>query len=263
MKLLALVLAIGFCLLAGAPLSAVIQPVERRAACCMAEEQAMQGRMSCHGPGGVQACSCKTHASSASAAVPSCGGACSMPVVLPGQQTGILLRIKRYAVRGYRRVTGKNILEHDTRREIYERIVALPGVDIRTLTRLTGLNENTLRYHLEKIEAGAKIRVTTTGGICHYFENHGKYSDDEQILFSRLFTSGSSRILHLVSTHPGLTRGELAGHLGVAGPTVTRSISHLIDDGLILSMREGRYTRYFPGWETKNAEMPHVYLSVE
>lgn len=259
MRLFAIILAIGFCLMAGAPLTMVIHPVERRAACCMAEEQSMPGRMSCHSPGGMQSCTCNPHTRSSSG----CAGSCSSVVALPGQQSGILLRIKYYATRGYRRITGSNILEHATRRQIYDRIVARPGMDFRTLAGYTGLNENTLRYHLEKIESGGKIRVTTTGGICHYFENHGKYSDEEQVLLSRLSASGSGRILHLVHRYPGITRGVLAGHLGIAGPTVTRSIGHLIDDGLILQVREGRYTRYYPGWKTGVDEILPIPLSAE
>lgn len=261
MKLVAIILAIGFCLLAGSPHVMIIHPVERRAACCMTDEQSIQGRTSCHGPGGMQACTCKNHPSSASSALSPCGGVCSPPLALPSQQTGFLLRLKRYAVGGYRRITGRNILDHNTRRVIYNLIVSLPGVNTRALTRLTGMNENTLRYHLEKLEAGAKIRVTTIGGICHFFENHGKYSYEEQVLLSRFLASGSSRILQIVSIHPGLTRGELAGHLGVAGPTVTRSVRHLIDDGLILTVRDGRYTRYYPGWAEKMTNQPLMSIS--
>ncbi|PKL59630.1 MAG: hypothetical protein CVV33_06850, partial [Methanomicrobiales archaeon HGW-Methanomicrobiales-4] len=157
-------------------------------------------------------------------------------------------RIRRYATHGYRRITEKNIFEHETRHEIYERIVALPGVDLRTLITLTGVNENTLRYHLDRIHTEGKIKVTTAGGISHYFENHGKYSYEEQILKARMFRYGSSRILHLVEDNPGLTRGELAEYLGIAGPSVTRSVSHLIEDGLIRRERDGRFSRYYPAW---------------
>ncbi|PKL60289.1 MAG: hypothetical protein CVV33_03445 [Methanomicrobiales archaeon HGW-Methanomicrobiales-4] len=249
MKLLAIVLAIGFCLMVGSPLAAGLQPDERRAACCTSEEQSTSGRMSCHGPGGMQTCTCQTRPSS-SPPNHSCGSACMQPVALPGQQNSILLRIKYYAVRGYRRISGRNVLDHVMRQKIYDQIITHPGVDLKTLISLSEINAHTLRYHLAKMESGSKIRVTTTGGVCHYFENHGKYSDDEQVLISRLFASGSSRILHLVSIYPGLTRGELAGHLGVAGPTVSRSISHLIDDKLIRPERDGRCTRYYPGWDT-------------
>jgi hypothetical protein len=248
MKLLALVLAIGFCLLAGVPLVTAPTPIERKGTCCMADTQG-KTRMSCQVGTGMPTCTCKTHTQAGSASYPACGGACSQVTAIPVQSTRLLDRIRRYALGGYRRVTGKNILEHETRRMIYDQIVELPGIDLKTLIRLTRVNENTLRYHLDRIHAGGKIRIATIGGISHYFENHGKYSEEEQILKARMFTSGSSRILHHVKAHPGLTRGELAEYLGIAGPTVTRSVSHLIEDGLIRLERDGRFSRYYPTWE--------------
>ena len=245
MKLLAVVLAIGFCFLAGVPLLATHSPMERKGTCCMADNQG--SRMSCHMSTGMQPCTCKPH-QPAGPAYPACGGVCTPITAMPVQSAGLLDRIKRYAAHGYRRVTNKNILEHETRRMIYEQIVGFPGIDLKTLIRMTEVNENTLRYHLEKIHTGGKIRVTTVGGISHYFENHGRYSEEEQILKARMFATGSGRILNLVGSHPGLTRGELAGHLGIAGPSVTRSVSHLVEDGLIRLERDGRNRRYYPAW---------------
>ncbi|MDD1730520.1 MAG: winged helix-turn-helix domain-containing protein, partial [Methanospirillum sp.] len=84
------------------------------------------------------------------------------------------------------------------------------------------------------------------GGVSHYFENHGRYSRQERILISRMLTAASSRILRIIMKEPGLTRGDLALHLGVAGPTVTRSVQSLIDEQLIQVKRDGRFTRYYP-----------------
>ena len=66
-----------------------------------------------------------------------------------------------------------------------------------------------------------------------------------------MFSASSCRILQMIEAQPGVSRGELADNLGIAGPTVTRTIGHLIDDGLIQPRREGKFTRYYPGWVTK------------
>lgn len=248
MKVLAVVLVIGFCLMAGAPLAGAFPQPERRTACCMNDESSLPGRACCQNPAGMQTCSCQTH-SFPSAPSHSCQGPCSKPAALFSQYSGILLRIRNYVVRGYRRISGKNVLDHEIRQEIYHQIITHPGIDTRSLVQHTGLNENTLRYHLDKMEYGSKIIVMVTGGVCHFFENHGRYSEDEQLLLSRLFASGSSRILSLISTYPGLTRKELSAHLNVSGPTVTRRINHLISDQLVIQVRDGRYTRYYPGWD--------------
>jgi len=183
------------------------------------------------------------------------------------QPSSLLDRLRRYAAHGYRRITTRNLLDHESRRLIYDEIVATPGVDLRKLIEITGMNENTLRYHLERLHDGGKIQTTTTGGVCHYFENHGKYSAEEQILMARMLNDASSRILQIILNHPGLSRGELAELLGVAGPTVTRSVQHLIDDRLIHIERDGRFTRYYPEESilkgiNQNLQLSHRYERV-
>lgn len=248
MKLLAGVMIIGFLMLA--VLAGISPfPMERKSACCTPDSS---GRPTCHmtmtSQGGIHTCSCKTAAASTAASTPtsSCNGACGSLMATVTQPSSLLDRLRRYAVSGYRRITNRNLLEHDSRRQIYDEIVASPGVDLRKLTDSTGMNESTLRYHLERLYDGGKIQTTTIGGVCHYFENHGKYSAEEQVLRSRMLTAASSRILMIIFRQPGLTRGELADLLGVAGPTVTRSVQNLTDDGLIRIEREGRFTRYYP-----------------
>ena len=249
MKLLAGVVVIGFLLLA--VLSGIPSlPMERKSSCCTTDSSS--GRLSCHmtmtSQGTIHTCSCKTNTAGSPAPMPagSCNGTCGSLMASMSQPSSLLDRLRRYAVSGYRRVTNRNLLEHEGRRQIYDEIVASPGVDIRRLTEITGMNENTLRYHLERLYDGGKIQASTIGGICHYFENHGKYSTGEQILIARMLTAASSRILRIILNQPGLTRGELADLLGVAGPTVTRSVQHLTDDGLIRVQRDGRFTRYYP-----------------
>lgn len=247
MKLLAGVMVIGFLMLA--VLAGISPfPMDRKSACCSPDN--LSGRPTCHmtmnSQGGIHTCSCKTTTSTATTPMSSCNRTCGSLMATVSQPSSLLDRLRRYAVGGYRRITNRNLLEHDSRRQIYDEIVASPGVDLRKLTNSTGMNESTLRYHLERLYDGGKIQTITIGGVCHYFENHGKYSTKEQVLRSRMLTAASSRILMIIFRQPGLTRGELADLLGVAGPTVTRSVQSLTDDGLIRIERDGRFTRYYP-----------------
>lgn len=248
MKLLTVVVVIGFCLFAVSPISLAESIQEKRASCCMGDGTS-PGRMGgCHMP--VQPChghACNCSPAPMSKGVPahsSCG--CASLVTNTAQPVSLFERLRRYATKGYRRITGKNLLEHETRRIVYETILASPGIDLKTLTQITGMNENTLRYHLERMQESSKIQVASIGGSAHFFENHGRYSKEEQTLIARMFTEGSGRILQTILRHPGISRGELAEMLGVAGPTVTRSMTRLIHEGLILQERDGRFVRYYP-----------------
>jgi hypothetical protein len=154
----------------------------------------------------------------------------------------------REHLRGYRRITAKNILDHKTRRSLYDLICSYPGIGLFGLVELTGKNENTIRYHLDRIAEEHVITIITVGKSFHFFENHKKYSNEEQQFLSRFSSGQSGRILQTIRDHPGITRRELATILRVASPTVTRTVQLLAREGYIRLEREGRYTRHFlPG----------------
>jgi hypothetical protein len=155
-------------------------------------------------------------------------------------------KIGRIRFRGYRRLSGKNILEHEKRLRIYSTILMNPGIDVPSLTSSTGINLHTLRYHISYLVRMGKIACIEQGGGHHFFENHGRYAhaDQQQILFHKYPTT--NRILSLVEENPGITRGEIADRLGLAGPSVTRWMQRLIAEGIIKELHEGRFVRYYP-----------------
>ncbi len=154
-------------------------------------------------------------------------------------------KVGRIRFHGYRRLTGKNILEQEKRLRIYSTILMNPGIDAPALVSLTGINLHTLRYHISYLVRMGKIACIEQGGAHHFFENHGRYAyaDQQQILFQKYPTSHN--IISLVAQNPGITRGEIADHLGLAGPSVTRWMQRLITEGMVTEVHEGRYVRYY------------------
>lgn len=155
-------------------------------------------------------------------------------------------KVGRIQFRGYRRLSGKNILEHEKRLKIYSAILMNPGIDVPALAASTGINLHTLRYHISYLVRMGKIACIEQGGGYHFFENHGRYAhaDQQQILFHNYPTT--NRILTLVEENPGVTRGEIADSLGLAGPSVTRWMQRLITEGMVTEVHEGRCVRYYP-----------------
>lgn len=155
-------------------------------------------------------------------------------------------KVGRIRFRGYRRLSGKNILEHEKRLKIYSTILMNPGINVPALASSTGINLHTLRYHISYLVRMGKIACIEQGGGHHFFENHGRYAhaDQQQILFNKYPTTNS--IITLVEENPGVTRGEIAQRLGLAGPSVTRWMQKLIAEGMITEVHEGRFVRYYP-----------------
>ena len=96
--------------------------------------------------------------------------------------------VRRVLLRGYRRLSGKNILDHEKRQLIYTTILLNPGIEIPALASLTGINLHTLRYHIAYLIRMKTIACIEQGGGYHFFENHGRYghADQQQILFQEI-----------------------------------------------------------------------------
>lgn len=146
---------------------------------------------------------------------------------------------------GYRRINRKNVLEHEARNRIFAAITDHPGIDLPALAGMTGINEHTLRYHLARIVASGRIACLDKPGITRYFLNQGTYRAEDQVLLHYLWGRTPREILLLLRRSPGMTRQEISDILGIAGPSVTRQMDHLIEDGIVENHAAGRSNHYY------------------
>jgi len=151
----------------------------------------------------------------------------------------------RAEFRGYRRITPQNVLDHPIRRKIYALICENPGIDLHNLARNSGCNENTIRYHVDRIAEEKWITIFYQGKSDHFFENHNTYSEDAQLFLARYASGLTGRILKVIRHSPGITRKDLADQLGIAGPTVTRAVQDLAHEGSIRLEKKGKFTRHY------------------
>jgi hypothetical protein len=156
-----------------------------------------------------------------------------------------LFPLNMLLVGGFRRISKKNVLDHDARQVIYQAIAATPGIDVKMLTDMTGINENTLRYHVDRLVATGKISCFSRPGVVRYFQNQGAYSQYEHIVFHYLWTDTPRGIIWLLFQVPGLTRQHIADTLAISGPSVTRQMNNLIADGVVENRFPGRSNHYY------------------
>jgi predicted transcriptional regulator len=162
-----------------------------------------------------------------------------------GTPAGPLFSLSMLLFGGYRRVSRKTVLGHATRSTLYREIVRQPGSDVATLAEATGTNENTLRYHLMKLVETGTITTLSRPGVVRYFPNQGRYSPFEQVVIHYTRTATPSAILELLSIRQGMTRQDLADALALSGPSVSRQMFSLIDDGIVENRSDGRSNHYF------------------
>ena len=147
-------------------------------------------------------------------------------------------------VLGFRRVRPGNILEHPLRRTLHAAIGADPGLDLGGCAAATGANRETLRYHLALLVCCGKVMEETRNGSVRYFLHDSSLTPVRRALVHSLRNESLAPMLAAIRDAPGIPRHGLADRLGVAGPSVTRQVQRLIDDGLVESERCGRSTCY-------------------
>ena len=164
------------------------------------------------------------------------------PVVV--QPVEIFFLLKLWAVLGYRKVVHNAIRYNRNRQNIEDCITKNPGVKFNELERMTGINGGTLKYHL--LILGAKQRIISfgTGRSVRYFENNGRYSEVEKKVLLHLRDPTTRKILEILVASPEVTRKDIAGIVGIAGPSISWHTKRLSGDGIISLSRNGRGVRY-------------------
>ncbi|MDD1718958.1 MAG: winged helix-turn-helix transcriptional regulator [Methanoregulaceae archaeon] len=157
----------------------------------------------------------------------------------------LLTLIRRYRLGGYRRIFGKNVLDHEKRRALHDIIVRNPGIDLQALSLLTGIHPGTLRYHLDQLVSLRKIAVLEVGGVFRFYENHGRFDQRQKKVIARQWYATTRKILDLIKVYPGISRGEIADRVGISGPSATRWLKQFLSEGIVREIRDGRFSRYY------------------
>ena len=157
----------------------------------------------------------------------------------------LLTTIRRYRLGGYRRIFGRNVLEHEKRRALHTIIIENPGVDLHALSFMTGIHPGTLRYHLDQLVSLGKIAVMEVGGVHRFYENHGRYDQRQKNFLAWQWYATTRRMIDLIRASPGISRGEIAGKVGISGPSATRWLKQFIAEGIVNEVRDGRTSRYY------------------
>ena len=134
-------------------------------------------------------------------------------------------------------------LQHKTRRRIYEHIAENPGVSFNMLASIFGLNEGTLRYHLDYLRRSDLIsprkinnnRCYTCKGV-DLHRSARKNADN--------MTEAQKKVLSVIRDDPGLTRTEVIDRSRLTRRQATRVISRLKERGLVKVGREGDVNCY-------------------
>jgi predicted transcriptional regulator len=134
-------------------------------------------------------------------------------------------------------------LELASRRAIYQRVAAEPGIHFRALLADLDYAQGTLQYHLRWLADESLIEESDDGKYTRYYPA-AEFDEDDQTVMNALRRKYSRRVLaHLLTDGP-LSTSELSDRLDKADSTISWHLSKLADAGLVTKERDGRRVIY-------------------
>lgn len=140
------------------------------------------------------------------------------------------------------------VLEHNTREQLYQYIRNNPGPSFSDLRRALDISNGTLVHHLRILEMQEFVKGVRDGFRTRF------YLRGPRITMTAYLTRTQQAILEAIQNHPGLTQKELAGLLGLPRESVFYHTRKLEGVGKLRVAKEGKWRRYFPSAEASPAE---------
>jgi predicted transcriptional regulator len=156
----------------------------------------------------------------------------------------MLASLKASMYLGYKRISGRNVLDQEVRSKIYDHIKKNPGVHYSAIADETGINSGTLRYHLKVLQMHDNVRVFHGTGYTRYFENNMKFNEYDQKVLHHIRNDTSKKILEVLIKNPNASRKDISDAVGVSGPSVSWYMKQLCADDVVSTRKEGRHARY-------------------
>jgi predicted transcriptional regulator/outer membrane protein assembly factor BamB len=127
--------------------------------------------------------------------------------------------------------------DNDNRKQIMQSIVASPGATQYEITRQTGINMGTVRYHLLILGMNHKIRIFKEGKYVRYFPNSNLYSGEEQLIIALMRRDPINGILRALLENPGLTYADLVKIFGLSDVAISDHMKNLVEKGVTIKVK--------------------------
>lgn len=135
-------------------------------------------------------------------------------------------------------------LQNKNRATILDYIGNNPGCTLADLSKNTGVNRGTAKYHLYPLLIGKKVVRTKYGKLSYLFINGGTHPERRRI-YGFIMNPAKRDILNMILNQPGISNKEIAATLQFDPSTIHWHIQQFLEEKMIVSHWDGRNTNYF------------------
>ncbi len=133
---------------------------------------------------------------------------------------------------------------------ILEHIQENPGSHLRQIKRELDLAMGTVQYHLNLLEKQGKITSEKQNFHKYYFPA-GLFEKNEKSILQILNQETAREILLLILEKKNPTQTDIVNFMQLSSPSINWHIKRLLELGLIIENKDGKFKRYTFGIDTK------------
>ena len=137
-----------------------------------------------------------------------------------------------------------DILQLDTRRRLYELILASPGLHFREIARKLKYRTGVLVYQLEILEKQEMIVKRKDGYYTRYFVRD-KMGPKEKKMISILRLKIPRNIVFFLYFHPDSCNKDMLEEFNIPPSTLSYYLRKMVDAGILMDRIRGRNTFYW------------------
>jgi len=134
---------------------------------------------------------------------------------------------------------------------VLQHIQENPGCHLRQIKRELMLAMGTIQYHLNLLEKQGKIS-SEKHNLHKYYFPIGLFEQNERDILKILNQETAREILLIILENKNPTQTDIANIIKISSASVNWHIKRLIELGLILEQKDGKFKRYSIGIDTKH-----------
>lgn len=152
------------------------------------------------------------------------------------------------------------IISNSTRIEVYDFIVANPGIQFRGICTGLGIAIGTAEFHLGILKKAGLISFVRDGKYKRFFAGK-KFSLKEMRLISLLRHGTVNDILRKITNEQTVAHNQLASHLSITSQGLSWQMNRLIEEGIVQETTNGIRVTYALN-ETYTSILPELLRTI-
>ena len=133
---------------------------------------------------------------------------------------------------------------------VLQHIQENPGCHLRQIKRELDMSMGTIQYHLNLLDKQGKVS-TERQNLHKYYFPIGLFEQNERDIL-KILNQETAREILMIILEKKPTQTDIVNIIKISGASVNWHIKRLVEIGLVLEQKDGKFKRYTLGIDSKN-----------